>query len=372
MRSKTISKLAGRGGRPGRWAQPLLAVAAVALVVGAARAQLPNWRLRVRQTAKQSLTMLTPSSPDFTSVLSGVFPSVWGEAGFARVRPHLVIVRNDTPLPAVAYALVWTVRAQGGYVGHRRRFFVNTAFVPRIEETVIAPGALRLVSSVASVAPDGPLPGLFSPSNYPPRAQATVTGVSLDGVVYSDGSFIGPNSTHLLQRYVAARFAAQESSGEQFDSSGLPYVDADPDGIGISQVDGVQNPGDVDGWLYFNFEDNIEKAIGILDSLQSGAYTFWSKQLTQSGDVPIPTADDAACYGRTGGSVVDSYFSYPQTGDWSFADAEWMTAYNGTVHGYFISWNGVTFQWQVNYPWTSPTTGKTYDYVHAVCARQPY
>jgi hypothetical protein len=212
MRSEMTSKLAGSAGRPGRRAQLLLAVAAVALVAGAARAQLPNWRLRVRQTAQQSLTMLTPSSPDFASVLSGVFPGVWGEAGFARVRPYLVILRNDTPLPAVAYALVWTVRSRGGYVGHPRRFFVNTAFVPRIEETVIAPGALRLVSSVASVAPDGPLPGLFSPSNYPPRAQATVIGVSLDGVVFSDGSFIGPNTTHLLQRYVAARFAARDAA----------------------------------------------------------------------------------------------------------------------------------------------------------------
>lgn len=164
---------------------------------------------------------------------------------------------------------------------------------------------------------------------------------------------------------------AEESSGQQYYASGCPVpdpinvnncplVEGNPDGIGISQVDGVKNPSYVNDSLYWNFEENIEEALVILQSSQSGAYTFWSKQVTQSNGTPVPTSLNTPCKG--------SYFSYPQTGSWNFEDAEWIQAYNGTSHGYFIVWNapGYPLQWSINYPYENS------DYVHQVCGKTPY
>lgn len=159
---------------------------------------------------------------------------------------------------------------------------------------------------------------------------------------------------------------AVESGGSQFNGSGNPFVVGNPDGIGISQIDGVENPPeDCDYW---NYQCNITNGLAILKGNQPNAYTFWNKQVAQSAETPVPTNLNTACNG--------SYFSYPQTGSWNFEDAEWIQAYNGTtpLGAYFISWGGTNYpnQWHINYPWTDPSTGITYDYVHQVCVASRY
>lgn len=205
---------------------------------------------------------------------------------------------------------------------------------------------------------------------------ATVT-YTIDGlqhpsfIFYIVGENVAPSNTTLLvddfynsqgAPWFWGNILEEESSGRQFfASSEEPLVVGNPDGIGISQIDGKTH-GAADSY-YWNYKGNIVAALNILDSAKSGAYTFWSNQVSQSNETPVPT--NTTCKG--------SYFSYPQTGSWNYEDAEWIQAYNGAwPNGYFIAWNEKNYpnEWHINYPYLY--NGTTYDYVHSVCNAASY
>lgn len=138
-----------------------------------------------------------------------------------------------------------------------------------------------------------------------------------------------------------------------------------PDGIGLMQPDRTQDGQYFINATYWNYAVNMETANDVLNAKKSGAYTFWNNQVSQSNSTPVPTGLNTTCDG--------SYFSYPVTGSWSFEDAEWIQAYNGTwPNGYFIAWNEPSYpgQWHINYPYVY--NNHTYDYVHQVCNATSY
>jgi hypothetical protein len=177
-------------------------------------------QFRVRQTAPESLTLIRPSDPIFDGMLDSYFPGLSDEAGYrTSIKPFLVIVENDTALPAVAYAVTWTVHYGSGPVCSPRAVYVNRPLMERRSTTYISPGEVRLVSPMFNVSPQE---YVHSPSFarwYPAidffvrwAAGSTSVDVAMDGVVYADGTFIGPDRTRVLERYVMARFAARDEA----------------------------------------------------------------------------------------------------------------------------------------------------------------
>ena len=49
--------------------------------------------------------MIRPDDPDFDTLLNGNFPGVERLAGYAIIRPYLVLVRNDTAHLPKAYSI---------------------------------------------------------------------------------------------------------------------------------------------------------------------------------------------------------------------------------------------------------------------------
>ncbi len=174
--------------------------------------------LKVQQTASQSLTLIKPTDPDFENMLDSYFPGVSLQAGYQQaIRPFLVIVRNDNYLPAAAYAITWTVHYEDGGLRRLRAMFVNRALMPPQVIAYIPPGGIRLISPLMlDVAPSqyesNTDSAVYPPESYPPSNELASVDPIVDGVVYSDGSFIGPDSTRILQRSVMARFAARDEA----------------------------------------------------------------------------------------------------------------------------------------------------------------
>jgi len=76
---------------------------------------------------------------------------------------------------------------------------------------------------------------------------------------------------------------------------------------------------------------------------------------------------------------MNSTFSYPKSGLYDYSDAEWLVGYNGTCHGYFVSWSqpGYLDQWHINYPDSTSCPNATHpeanwNYVGRVCGTVPY
>jgi hypothetical protein len=144
---------------------------------------------------------------------------------------------------------------------------------------------------------------------------------------------------------------------KQFDSLGYPLFGA-PDGIGLMQLEPPNRISlDQDYW---SWPANVADGLATLNGKQASAYSFWNTHLGRwQADAagpshPVPESLFAFCD-----------FKYPATGGDSYADSEWMKAYNGAVT-YFIYWikstvgsNPPNGHWVID---DSPN-----NYVHQVC-----
>ncbi len=140
-----------------------------------------------------------------------------------------------------------------------------------------------------------------------------------------------------------------ESKYRQFDSSGNPLNCNCPNGIGLTQLDPPFTNNDFWDWVN-NVEDGL---LMVLTPKQALAYASWSNELAQM----IATTGSSPVYPRTTSYSYCS-FAYPQSNNDSYADGDWIHAYNG---GYYIFWdppaNGVAGFWDID----------TNGYVASVC-----
>jgi hypothetical protein len=120
----------------------------------------------------------------------------------------------------------------------------------------------------------------------------------------------------------------------QFNSSGVPINCNCPNGIGLTQLDPPSSI--LDFWAW---PDNEVDGYNLLVSKQSGASSNWNSELSQmmnnNGGHPVwPSYSAGACnFSATAPSGA------PAGGTHSFADADWIHAYNSN---YFIFWNPPT------------------------------
>jgi hypothetical protein len=124
-----------------------------------------------------------------------------------------------------------------------------------------------------------------------------------------------------------------ESSYLQFDGTGNP-VYGSPDGIGLLQLEPPNRlSSDQDYW---SWPANVADGLTTLNKLQAAASSFWNSQVSQWQADPAgpanPVPENAYTY---------CDFKYPPTGGDSYADGEWIKAYNGAAV-YYIFWSNST------------------------------
>ena len=85
---------------------------------------MPVSDIVVKQTAPQSLPQIKPSDPLFEGMIDQYYPGLSDAPGYqTSLQPFLVMVRNDTALTAMAYAITWTLHYSDGSV---KRWQVTT------------------------------------------------------------------------------------------------------------------------------------------------------------------------------------------------------------------------------------------------------
>lgn len=205
-------------GHPGRRTVPGFMLVTALALGSPVFAQQHEIHVLTPQTATSSLTLIKATDPNFEGMLDTYFPGLSQEDGYQQaIKPFLVIVRNDTEFPAVAYAITWTVHYTPGWVRPLRRVFINTHLMYRPAMTYIPPGVLRLISPRFNLTPKqyqaNPHFAQMNPANsFPPSNELSSVDVAVDGVMYNDGSFIGPDTTRVYEEYVAARFAERDEA----------------------------------------------------------------------------------------------------------------------------------------------------------------
>lgn len=125
------------------------------------------------------------------------------------------MVRNDTALTAVAYAIAWTEHYSDGSVKPLSGVFVNRPFTSGMK--FLPPSRMRLISPGFNLTLNDYQRQQRSLAQYPAEAypwskELTSVDVDVDGVVYEDGTFIGQDKTGVLQCFMMARFAARDEA----------------------------------------------------------------------------------------------------------------------------------------------------------------
>jgi hypothetical protein len=151
----------------------------------------------------------------------------------------------------------------------------------------------------------------------------------------------------------------ESTGGRQYTSDGSPpLVVSDPDGIGISQIDGTQNS--VNDFDYWNYEANIYDGLSVLKSKGTESGSDWRNQYNASAGNGL---SDQYCSG------TDSFqYNLNPLGDHSFGDADWIQDYNShSDERYYLWWTGTQWDFKFNHP-----DQPGYNYVPNVCDSASY
>lgn len=156
-----------------------------------------------------SLTILTPEMADFDALLNEFFPGIQSLPYFQSMQPYLVLIRNDGAVPAVVYGIQWNVRGLDGSTTTLENDYIAEPLAggPRL-----APGGIRLLSPLFNLTPRQyqAAPSLldsYAGAEFPALASCIT---EVDGVVYADFTYAGPQGLQMWQRYTAARLAAHD------------------------------------------------------------------------------------------------------------------------------------------------------------------
>ncbi len=202
----------------------LFLVIAVALTNRAVHAQVS---MTVTGLPDKGLILIGPADPRFDKLLKGLLANETTPELDA-LRPYSVILHNDSRQTVVAYALRWEYTNPNG---KRVHVDLSDGQITRLMDGVIRKTPTEYDKVGAGIDPRSwvvatPSTVLKTSSgagdrakdaNYQDFLQKLVTrfsqgqdvSITLDGAFFEDGSFVGPNRSHLFENFTAEVLAKQ-------------------------------------------------------------------------------------------------------------------------------------------------------------------
>jgi len=178
-------------------------------------------QFNTRDLPEHGIHIVTPVDKSFDDLAAIHFKNRSPES----LKPFAVFIKNSGHKPVLAYALKWELRDQDGRlitsntIGYSELGLLMGDEIPKdVKHTnTIEPGAMRCFSwdsqieqdAVEAVGATGmssrPLPTVEGGSSIlaSKLSQATNVSVSVDGVFFEDGTFVGPNTTGYFEQIQA-------------------------------------------------------------------------------------------------------------------------------------------------------------------------
>jgi hypothetical protein len=192
-------------------------------------------QINVKDLQAEGVRLIPSTDPTFTPQVE----ALWGGAltrELETLKPFSVLLRNDSSRTVIAYSVRWVCTAPDGKTFVRNMFSPNLS--PDIDNGLSIPvGQLAFVSpthaiTTATAAKARNTAGGRGGAVLQPDAdrkiaeamwkQASVT-ISIDGVVFSGGEFVGPDESHTYdmargitqaRRQLITEFVERKNSGE--------------------------------------------------------------------------------------------------------------------------------------------------------------
>jgi hypothetical protein len=202
-----------------------------------------NLCLRAAATHSMAVTPSTisgvgiegPSSPDYESDVEKILGTARPDALNELLR-YGVVVKNGTTQTIVGVALRWDLVTDKGAKATWVKPF--EAFDQRARQIGAGKSVVALPTTVLADASHLPQ---FQAGNPPMFKTAESVRVSLDGVVFYSGQFVGPNTAHVYEGYQANTTIPPQVATKvlAMKSSGVPVGDV------VAWLEAAANPGHV-------------------------------------------------------------------------------------------------------------------------------
>lgn len=191
------------------------------------RGQAMEVKFNKRDLPKQNVHIITSVDQGFEEAASSYFKNEPNKS-FQSLKPFSVFIKNSGEKPIVAYALVWQLVKRNGQVLTNTSSYSEPGILmgnqmpsdPRFRHTqTIEAGAVRCLAWSGAI--DAEMEGTLGSSSIGNQtlkeadsalvraqltnelADASDMTVSVDGVFFDDGTFVGPNNTGFFERIQA-------------------------------------------------------------------------------------------------------------------------------------------------------------------------
>lgn len=167
--------------------------------------------------------LITAGDENFTNILAKSRDQL---PELEAVLPFLVIIRNTGNQPAICFMLKWDLVTPGGVVSTRHyeyvaAFALEGGTMDQQSGSILRPGSAWVfgpgfgieLGTSSIIGPTNSLGTILTGIGHD-MAQFTSGTVSLDGAVFNDGTFVGPNNTHFFEKVEAFQRARRDSLNE--------------------------------------------------------------------------------------------------------------------------------------------------------------
>jgi hypothetical protein len=153
--------------------------------------------------------LLSPADSEFDSVLDSVYPGLRSSSTFEKLRPNTILVSNESGQPVHAFVIKWTSRTNGAAPIVTYTPYLKSAGRDRLVTggVVLAANEVRLLSPSFAFFQRQSFSALSAQirANVEVADRDAVISSSIDGVVFQDGTFAGPDEARLQDRFECER-----------------------------------------------------------------------------------------------------------------------------------------------------------------------
>lgn len=168
---------------------------------------------RLSSTAPPSenhvVRLLSPADPKFDLVLESAYPGLAHTPSFQELKPSTVLVSNESGQFVYGFVVKWTLRAGTAAPKVVYSPYLKTAGRDQLITTgvVLAPNEVTLLSPSFAFVKGHSLNALSAQvrANVAAAKRENVLSGALDGVIFGDGTFGGPDEARLRDRFECER-----------------------------------------------------------------------------------------------------------------------------------------------------------------------
>lgn len=189
-------------------------------------------RFNTRDFPEYGVRIITPADPSFDGIANRYFKS----KGPLDLKPFSVFIKNSGSQMIVGYSITWALfndgkRITSNTVGYTEPGVLLGNEIPSdtVHTTAIEPGKVRCFTWNSQIHPElvgetkpDPIQNILNSE----LSRATDVTVSLDAVVFDDGTFVGANTTGFIDQMQAMVTAKSDLMREVVEANQSGAVDA--------------------------------------------------------------------------------------------------------------------------------------------------